>query len=103
MELIDRQAAIDRAVPIELFGEEVMVVAVSELKHIPAAQPEPGEWLEKEVVDEPNGKIITQWQSAKCSKCGRYHTTPYLYYFTEYPFCPNCGSPMRKGVRNGTD
>ena len=54
-----------------------------------------GEWLEKEVhgADEETG--IVEWQSAKCSKCGKYHTTPYMYYFTHYNFCPNCGADMR--------
>ena len=64
---------------------------------LPSAQPEPkrGEWLERDVIDEPKGKHITQWQSARCSVCGRYHTTPYLYSFTHYNFCPNCGADMR--------
>lgn len=52
-----------------------------------------GEWLEKEVFD-TKGQI-EQWQSAKCSVCGKYHTTPYLYYFDNYHFCPNCGADMR--------
>lgn len=55
-----------------------------------------GTWLERDVFDEPRGKAIQQWQSAKCSVCGKYHTTPYLYYFTEYNYCPNCGADMRE-------
>lgn len=53
-----------------------------------------GEWLEKEVhgADEETG--IVEWQSAKCSNCGKYHTTPYMYYFTHYDYCPNCGLKM---------
>ena len=52
-----------------------------------------GEWLEKTVCnDEDNG--IDAWQSARCSKCGKYHTTPYMYYFNDYEFCPNCGARM---------
>ena len=52
-----------------------------------------GEWLEKEVCnDKDNG--IDAWQSAKCSKCGKYHTTPYMYYFDNYEFCPKCGARM---------
>lgn len=53
-----------------------------------------GEWIEREVVDEPG--IIEEWQSARCSVCGLYHTTPYMYYFHRYNFCPNCGADMRK-------
>lgn len=60
----------------------------------PSNEDNKGEWLEKEVFDSKKGKI-RQWQSAKCSVCGKYHTTPYLYYFGNYNFCPNCGSEMR--------
>lgn len=53
-----------------------------------------GEWTEKEVmVDEDTN--ITEWQSARCSVCGRYHTTPYMYYFDNFNFCPHCGADMR--------
>ena len=52
-----------------------------------------GKWLECDVFDEHN---ITEWQSAKCSVCGHYHTTPYLYSFSYYNFCPTCGADMRK-------
>lgn len=58
-----------------------------------------GIWLEKEVFDD-SSVTIDQWQSAKCSKCGKYYTTPYMYYFTHYNFCPNCGHAMR-GKQNG--
>lgn len=52
-------------------------------------------WLEKEVHDNVE---ITEWQSARCGNCGLYHTTPYMYYFTEYNFCPNCGVRMNNGA-----
>lgn len=39
MDLISRQAAIDRAVPLEIFGKTVMIVAVSEIERLPSAQP----------------------------------------------------------------
>lgn len=42
-DLISRQAAIDRAVPVELFGRKVMFVAVSELEMLSSAQQEQ-EW-----------------------------------------------------------
>ena len=58
-------------------------------------EPKRGEWKEKEVVDYEE-TTITQWQSACCSVCGKYHTTPYLYYFDDFNFCPNCGADMRK-------
>ena len=46
-----------------------------------------GEWKEREADAE-------HWQSAKCSVCGRYHTTPYMYSFKNYNYCPNCGARM---------
>jgi len=39
-DLISRQAAIAHAVPLNLFGREVMMVSVSELENLPSAQPE---------------------------------------------------------------
>ena len=60
---------------------------VVEVKH--------GEWKECEIVqerlDEP---IIDEWQSARCSACGKYHTTPYMYYFDNFKYCPSCGARM---------
>lgn len=51
-----------------------------------------GKWEEREVSSE---KVIDEWQSARCSVCGKYHTTPYMYYFDNFSFCPNCGADMR--------
>lgn len=40
-------------------------------------------------------------QTASCSHCGKVHTTPYMYYFDEFNFCPNCGFKMGKeSVKN---
>ena len=39
-DLISRQAAIARAVPLNLFEREVMIVSVSELENLPSVQPE---------------------------------------------------------------
>lgn len=50
-----------------------------------------GKWEEKAVSDE---KVIDEWQSARCSACGKYHTAPYMYYFNNYNYCPNCGARM---------
>ena len=49
-----------------------------------------GMWIEKEVSD----AVIDEWQSARCSVCKKYHTTPYMYYFDNYNYCPNCGAKM---------
>ena len=53
-----------------------------------------GKWLEKEVID-ADETTIDAWQSAKCSVCGKYHTTPYMYHFKNYAYCPHCGSEMK--------
>ena len=71
--------------------EEIPTVDVVEVVH--------GEWKECEIVqerlDEP---IIDEWQSACCSVCGKYHTTPYMYYFDHFNYCPNCGARMDKKI-----
>lgn len=74
---------------------EAVAMAVKALSALPSAQPERkrGKWIERGVY--PNGSI-TEWQSAKCSACGRWHTTPYLYYFSHTTYCPNCGADMRE-------
>jgi hypothetical protein len=52
-----------------------------------------GTWIEKLHYDNEDN-CIQEWQSAKCDKCGLYHTTPYSYYFEKYKYCPNCGAKM---------
>ena len=54
-----------------------------------------GEWKEKEVFLNKDGYDIDEWQSAKCSVCGKHHTTPYKYYFDNYNYCPCCGADMK--------
>ena len=49
-------------------------------------------WQKKRVEETDN--IITEWQIAQCSNCKRWHTTPYMYYFYEYKYCPFCGAKM---------
>ena len=71
---------------------------VERMKHLQIeANPAEGTWEEKETFcvtdDDP---IISQWQSARCSECGKYHTTPYMYHFNDYNYCPNCGAKMNK-------
>ena len=60
-----------------------------------------GKWSEKEVIHKAEAKtVIEEWQSCKCSVCGRYDTRPYLYYFDDPHFCSWCGADMR-GEQNG--
>lgn len=56
-----------------------------------------GKWLEKDVS---HINLEGEMQSARCSCCGLYHTTPFLYYFKEYKYCPNCGARMDGGDEN---
>lgn len=68
------------------------------LKDVPSAQPrrETGSWTEKHHAYADEEKVIEEWQSCKCSVCGRYDTRPYLYYFNEPNFCSWCGADMRE-------
>lgn len=52
-----------------------------------------GQWTERH-VDYASDCAIDEVQTARCSVCGLYHTTPYLYGFTDYAYCPNCGAKM---------
>lgn len=90
-DLIDRQAAIDAASRgcFELRG--VFQIIKEEIEALPSAQ-KVGRWIERDVCV----KLNMEWQSAKCSACGKYHTTPYMYYFDLYKFCPNCGAKMEE-------
>ncbi len=59
-----------------------------------------GTWENRETFfwkDVDKRKIIEEWQTAQCSKCGRWLTTPYMYNYTEYKYCPHCGSLMKTG------
>lgn len=58
-----------------------------------------GKWVEQKVIED--GKAIEEWQSAKCSVCGKYHTTPYLYNFDDFNYCPNCGAMMKERREDG--
>lgn len=54
-----------------------------------------GKWVEKTVAENPKAAGIEEWQSCKCSNCGRYDTRPYMYYFSEPNYCSWCGADMR--------
>ena len=69
---------------------------IDKILNAPTIDAEPvkhGEWTEREVFDANDG-TVDQLQSAKCSVCGRYHTTPYLYSFHDDNYCPYCGAKM---------
>lgn len=51
-----------------------------------------GQWTERRVGEV---KTIDAWQSARCTVCRLYYTSPYLYFFNDYNYCPYCGADMR--------
>lgn len=64
------------------------------LRDLPSAQKK-GEWIDKEVIEDRKDAKIQEWQQARCSVCNKWHTTPYMYYFDDFNYCPNCGADMR--------
>lgn len=71
---------------------KVLVTFAEKVNRMPTIEErKTGKWQERKVLSE---KVIDEWQSARCSVCGRYHTTPYMYYFDDYSYCPNCGARM---------
>ena len=91
---------IRRADAIEAVASITMSIHLSEvicdkLLALPSADAVHGEWQDKEVFnDTDDDHIVEEWQSARCSVCGKYHTTPYMYYFDDFNYCPNCGARM---------
>ena len=95
-DLIDRQAAIDEVWSIHGIDDVLCVdEVVNMLENLPSADPEliKGVWTECEVLDSADYDI-PQWQSAKCSNCGKYHTTLYEYKLNLAQYCTNCGAKM---------
>ena len=77
-------------------GETVAYYFENIIMQIPTIDPvKHGRWEEREVVNEiDSSTAINEWQVARCSVCRKDHTTPYLYYFTDYEYCPWCGAKM---------
>lgn len=63
------------------------------------AERENGKWIEKQVGNAEDWGI-DMLQSARCSACGFYHTTPYMYCFAKYNYCPHCGAKMDEEEKN---
>lgn len=86
---------------LEYIARKEAVIVIHDLciKKEPAVDAAPvvhGRWTERH-VDYASDCAIDEVQTLKCSACGLYHTTPYLYSFTDYKFCPNCGAQMDGG------
>ena len=83
---------LDEAIRI-VSGYNGTPMIVEQLKQLPPEERKTGKWLEKEVIHANEAKkAIEEWQSCKCSVCGRYDTRPYMYYFSEPRFCSWCGA-----------
>jgi len=117
-DLISRQAAIDRAVSIPMFGRDVKMVAVSEIKNLPSAQPEPTYEQVEEYCKKRCLHVVTAdffestkpqrlghwilydkrfpWRTwYKCSECGNYLDFSGVNGGRgETNYCPNCGAKM---------
>ena len=95
------------ATNIEASPEEMAVIdnilfRFWQMGWLPSAQPErkKGKWTERHHAYSDEEQPIEEWQSCKCSECGRYDTRPYLYYFSEPRFCSWCGAEM-EGEQDG--
>ena len=79
------------------FDKDCKQNAIDLLQHAPTIEPErkKGKWTEKHHAYSDEENPIEEWQSCKCSECGRYDTRPYLYYFSEPNYCSYCGADMR--------
>lgn len=76
--------------------EEVSVAYKSQIDDLPTIEErKKGKWIERHHAYADEEKVIEEWQSCKCSICGRYDTRPYLYYFSDPRFCSWCGADMR--------
>lgn len=75
--------------------ENVTVAYKDEIDNLPTIEQKKGKWEEKHHAYADEEKVIEEWQSCKCSVCGRYDTRPYMYYFDEPHFCSWCGADMR--------
>ena len=102
----------DSEIPIEVLKEDMdrelscctyygyfETVEISEMKldDTPTAdvvERKHGEWKERKTFYAGAKNPIEEWQSARCSICGKYHTTPYMYYFDDFNYCPSCGAEM---------
>ena len=80
------------------YHKETLQDVLFEIEYAPTISPDEvrgvGKWEQKEVFSLAD-TTIEQMQSARCSSCEKYHTTPFSYYFSKYNYCPSCGALMK--------
>lgn len=100
MRLVDADALrreIGKLWETEPDGIELCKEIMKAVNHAPTLGAVPvvhGRWEEQTVNSNEEENYICDWQSARCSVCKQYLTTPYMYYFEHYDYCPNCGAKM---------
>jgi hypothetical protein len=77
-------------------GRTALHETVKAIKALPSAQKR-CRWTNKGVF---YGDDVDAWQECECSKCGRWDTRPYMYYFDEPNYCSYCGAKRQKGGAN---
>lgn len=93
MRLIDAEYLCFRIAEETSDKDEIANMIYGLVINAPTVEPKSGRWIEK--AHHHNDDVpIDEWQSACCSVCGKYHTTPYAYRFYEYKYCPACGAKM---------
>jgi hypothetical protein len=101
-ELVKRKDVVEalyEAIRTDLKGTftDSMSLAIAMAENIPSVERKKGKWVEISWSEPDPNVCCTSYsiQSAKCSICGKYHTTPYLHSLNYFPYCPNCGAEMR--------
>lgn len=92
------QSAYDGEIPYTLVKDII--------NSLPSARPT-GEW-EHLSIKSISRSGVDELQELQCSNCGKWVTTPYMYYPSYHKFCPCCGAMMsnsNEGVdmRGGDD
>lgn len=106
-DLIYRQQAVDELErgkdktakgEIGTFYNTIIQKDINKILMLPSAQ-KTCRWTNKGVF---YGDGVDAWQECECSRCGRWDTRPYAYYFDEPRFCSFCGAKMQKGEANAS-
>ena len=75
-DLIDRQAAIDMAVSIPMFGRDVKMVAVSEIEQLPSAQSETAERTAETAQNVSDSDLISRKEAIDATWFEPSYTDP---------------------------